>query len=47
MKYMLLVHHNEAAFDKIAKEKQQQMLAESVRLTHQQYWPRPLSILGV
>ena len=35
MKYLLLVHHDEAAFDKFAKEKQQQMLAESVRLTHQ------------
>jgi hypothetical protein len=35
MKYMLLVHHDEAAFDKIAKEKQQQMLEESVQLTHQ------------
>jgi hypothetical protein len=35
MKYMLLVHHDEAAFDKFAKEKQQQMLAESVQLTHQ------------
>jgi hypothetical protein len=35
MKFMLLVHHDEAAFDKIAKEKQQQMLAESVQLTHQ------------
>lgn len=35
MKYMLLVHHDEAAFDKIGKEKQQQMLAESVQLTHQ------------
>lgn len=35
MKYMLLVHHDEAAFDKIANEKQQQMLAESVQLTHQ------------
>ena len=35
MKYMLLVHHDEAAFDKIGREKQQQMLAESVRLTHQ------------
>jgi len=31
---MLLVHHDEAAFDKIGKEKQQQMLAESVQLTH-------------
>ena len=27
MKYLLLVHHDEAAFEKIAKEKQQQMLA--------------------
>ena len=35
MKFMLLVHHDEAAFDKIGKEKQQQMLAESVELTHQ------------
>ena len=35
MKYMLLVHHDEAAFEKIAKEKQQQMLADSVQLTHQ------------
>ena len=35
MKYMLLVHHDEEAFDKIAKDAQQQMLAESVQLTHQ------------
>ena len=35
MKYLLLVHHDEAAFEKLAKEKQQQMLAESVRLTHE------------
>ena len=35
MKYMLLVHHDEAVFDSIGKEKQQQMLAESVQLTHQ------------
>jgi len=35
MKYLLLVHHDEAAFDQIGKEKQQQMLAESVELTHQ------------
>ena len=35
MKYMLLVHHDEAAFDKLAKEKQEQMLGESVALTHQ------------
>ena len=35
MKYLLLVHHDEAAFDQIGKEKQQKMLAESVELTHQ------------
>ncbi len=35
MKYMLLVHHDEEAFSKISKEKRQQMLAESVELTHQ------------
>jgi hypothetical protein len=35
MKYMLLVHHDEAAFDTIGKETQRQMLAESVQLTHQ------------
>jgi len=35
MKFMLLVHHDEAAFDLIGQEKQQQMLAESVALTHQ------------
>lgn len=35
MKFMLLVHHDEVAFDKITKEKQRQMLDESVALTHQ------------
>ena len=35
MKFMLLVHHDEAAFERIAKERQEQMLAESVALTHQ------------
>ena len=35
MKYLLLVHHDEAAFEKLAKEKQQQMLADSVQFTHQ------------
>ncbi len=35
MKFMLIVHHDEDAFEKIAKEKRQQMLAESVELTHQ------------
>jgi hypothetical protein len=37
MKYMLLVHHDEAAFDRIGQETQEQMLAESVRLTQQLY----------
>ena len=35
MKFMLIVHHDEEAFNKIEKEKRQQMLAESVQLTHQ------------
>jgi hypothetical protein len=35
MKFMLMVHHDEKAFNKIEKEKRQQMLAESVELTHQ------------
>ena len=35
MKYMLLVHHDEAAFAKLSETKQQQMLEESVELTHQ------------
>jgi hypothetical protein len=35
MKFMLLVHHDEAAFELIAKNKQERMLAESVALTHQ------------
>jgi hypothetical protein len=40
MKFMLLVHHDEVAFDKITKEKQQQMLHESVALTHQLHTKR-------
>lgn len=35
MKFMLIVHHNEETFQKIEKEKRQQMLAESIQLTHQ------------
>lgn len=35
MKFMLIVHHDEDAFEKIPKEKRQQMLAESIALTHQ------------
>ncbi len=35
MKFMLIVHHDEAAFEKIEKEKRQQLLAESIELTHQ------------
>jgi hypothetical protein len=35
MQYMLLVHHNEEDFGKFSEVKQQQMLAESVQLTHQ------------
>ena len=35
MKFMLIVHHDEEAFNKIEKEKRQQMLAESIELTRQ------------
>ncbi len=35
MKYMLLVHHNEEDFGKFSESKRQQMLEESVQLTHQ------------
>ena len=35
MKFMLIVHHDEEAFNKIEKEKRQQMLAESIQLCHQ------------
>ena len=34
MKFMLLVHHDEAAFELLDKQQQEQMLAESVALTH-------------
>jgi len=35
MKYMLLVHHDEEVFGKFSETKRQQMLEESVQLTHQ------------
>jgi hypothetical protein len=35
MKYMLLVHHDEEAFDKLSETTRKQMLEESVQLTHQ------------
>jgi len=35
MKFMLIVHHDEEAFDKIEKEKRQELLTESIELTHQ------------
>jgi hypothetical protein len=34
MKYMLLVHHDEKVFGTFSETKQQQMLEESVQLTH-------------
>jgi hypothetical protein len=34
LKYLLLVHHNEASFGKLNEAAQQQMLEESVALTH-------------
>lgn len=35
MKFMLLVHHDEAAFEKISEDERRQLLAESIQLTHQ------------
>lgn len=35
MKYLLLVHHDEEAFNKLSKDTRQRMLEESVELTHQ------------
>lgn len=35
MKYMLLVHHNEENFAKFSETTRQEMLAESIQLTHQ------------
>lgn len=35
MKFMLLVHHDEVAFDKLSEATKSEMLAESVQLTHQ------------
>jgi hypothetical protein len=35
MKYLLLVHHNEDAFNGIPEIKRKEMLAESIRLCHQ------------
>ena len=35
MKFMLIAHHHEEAFDKIELEERQQLLAESIELTHQ------------
>jgi hypothetical protein len=34
MKYLLLVHHSEEAFSKLSPATQQQMLNESIALTH-------------
>lgn len=35
MKYLLLVHHNEDAFNKIPEVKRKEMLTESIQLCHQ------------
>ena len=35
MKFLLIVHHDEEAFEKIEQEKRQALLAESIELTHQ------------
>jgi hypothetical protein len=35
VKYLILVHHDEEAFDKLSEVKRKEMLAESMQLTHQ------------
>jgi hypothetical protein len=35
MKYMLLAHHNEEAFGRFSETRRQEMLKESIELTHQ------------
>jgi hypothetical protein len=35
MKYLILVHHDEEAFEKISETKRKELLEESVQLTHQ------------
>jgi hypothetical protein len=35
MKFLLIVHHHEEAFEKMDKEAQRQLLTESIELTHQ------------
>jgi hypothetical protein len=35
MKYLILVHHDEEAFEKISETTRKELLAESVQLTHQ------------
>ena len=35
MKYLLLVHHEEQAFERIGETKRKELLAESVQVTHQ------------
>jgi hypothetical protein len=37
MKFMLLVHHNETAFEQMSEEERARLLAESIRLTHELY----------
>ena len=35
MKYLLLVHHNEEAFNEIPEDRRKEMLTESIQLCHQ------------
>ena len=37
MKFMLIVHHDEEAFENMDQETQSQLLTESIELTHQLY----------
>ena len=35
MKYMLLVHHNEVAFEQMSEDERRRLLVESIQLTHE------------
>ena len=37
MKFMLLVHHDEAAFDQLGEKTKREMLDQSIELTHELY----------
>jgi hypothetical protein len=37
MKFMLLVHHDESAFEQLSEKSQREMLDQSIELTHELY----------